>query len=58
MMEIQFVPGTHLTTPALATDANGTSFERTSFTPGDTRNRGTSRVNETAIATEVKVAAV
>jgi len=49
---------TYLTTPALATEANGTNFERTSFVPGETRRRGTSRVSDTASNTEVRVAAV
>jgi hypothetical protein len=47
-----------LTTPALATEANGTNFERTSFVPGETRRRGTSRVSDTASKTDVRVAAV
>jgi hypothetical protein len=49
---------TYLTTPALATEANGTNFERTSFVPGETRRRGTSRVSDTASKTDVRVAAV
>jgi hypothetical protein len=49
---------TYLTTPALATEANGTNFERTSFVPGETRRRGTRRVSDTASKTDVSVAAV
>jgi len=49
---------TYLTTPALATEANGTNFESTSFVPGDTRRRGTRRVSDTASNTDVRVAAV
>jgi hypothetical protein len=48
----------YLTTPALATEANGTSFDKTSFVVGDTRRRGTRRVSDTASKTEVSVAAV
>lgn len=47
-----------MTTPALATEANGTNFDRTSFVPGETRRRGTRRVRETASKTDVRVAAV
>jgi len=47
-----------LTTPALATEANGTNFESTSFVPGETRRRGTRRVSDTASSTDVRVAAV
>lgn len=47
-----------MTTPALATEANGTSFDKTSFVVGDTRRRGTRRVSDTASRTEVSVAAV
>lgn len=50
--------GTYLTTPALATEANGTNFDNTSFVAGDTRRRGTRRVSDTASRTEVSVAAV
>jgi hypothetical protein len=48
---------THLTTPALATLANGTSFDSKSFVVADTLNLGTKRVRDMAIATEVRVAA-
>ena len=48
----------YLTTPAEATEANGTSLERTSFVVGETRRRGTRRVRDTASRTEVRVAAV
>jgi hypothetical protein len=46
-----------LTTPALATLANGTSFDSKSFVVADTLNLGTKRVRDMAIATEVRVAA-
>ena len=49
---------TYLTTPALATEANGTNFDKTSFVVGETLSRGTSLVSETARSTEVRVAAV
>jgi len=48
----------YLTTPALATEANGTNFDKTSFVVGETLSRGTSLVSETARSTEVRVAAV
>lgn len=48
---------THFTIPALATLAKGTNLPRISLVTGETRNRGTARVSETARRTEVNVAA-
>lgn len=48
---------THFTTPALATLTKGTSLPSRSFVELETRKRGTSRVSDTAISTEVNVAA-
>lgn len=48
---------THLTTPALATEANGTSRPRICFALAETRRWGTRRVRDTARRTEVAVAA-
>lgn len=48
----------HFTTPALATDTKGTSLPRSCFADGETFRRGTNRVRETAIRTDVAVAAV
>lgn len=46
-----------LTTPAEATETNGTSLARRDFVVGVKGNRGTARVRETAMRTEVAVAA-
>jgi hypothetical protein len=48
---------THLTTPAEATLTKGTRRPRSCFAVGETRRRGTSRVRDTASATDVAVAA-
>lgn len=48
---------THLTTPALATLANGTSLPRMSLVAPETGSLGTRRVSDTARKTDVNVAA-
>jgi hypothetical protein len=56
--QLLFLKKTYLTTPAEATEANGTSLDRISFVLGETLRRGTRRVRDTANKTEVRVAAV
>lgn len=51
------IGATDLTTPALATLAKGTSLPSSCLAAGETLSRGTSRVSETANATDVNVAA-